>query len=223
MAESSFDAWIRYYRPDEDSVNTDVSYYGKGAVLGWCWDAHLRKKSKGKWTLAKLMREFYREFGIDAYESLKGAKPGFTRSELLTFAEEKTGIAQKRLVDSWVVSRKPLPWREAARFFRINWKENVTSPALHFLGMQLKWEGKATVSGVLANGAAETAGIAPFDELIAINGFRVSESEKFKISIKNAMAEGKTLDLLFSRGDKIMNRQLRWRKHDGMGMEVVPK
>ncbi len=41
LAESSFDAWIRYYRSDEDSVNTDVSYYGKGAVLGWCWDAHL--------------------------------------------------------------------------------------------------------------------------------------------------------------------------------------
>ena len=83
LAESSFDAWIRAYRPDEDSVNTDVSYYGKGAVLGWCWDAHIQRRSRKRWNLAKLMRAFYREFGIDAYEPLKTAKPGFTRAGLL--------------------------------------------------------------------------------------------------------------------------------------------
>ena len=36
-------------------------------MLGWCWDAHLRKASKGKWTLGRLMKEFYREFGVDAH------------------------------------------------------------------------------------------------------------------------------------------------------------
>ncbi|RZA03326.1 MAG: M61 family peptidase, partial [Proteobacteria bacterium] len=72
-AESSFDAWIRYYRPDEDSINTDVSYYAKGALLGWCWDAHLTKASRGRWTLPKLMAAIYQEFGIDAYVPLATA------------------------------------------------------------------------------------------------------------------------------------------------------
>jgi predicted metalloprotease with PDZ domain len=144
LAESSFDAWIRYYRPDEDSVNTDVSYYGKGAILGWCWDMLLQRRSKGRWTLAKLMKAFYKEFGIDAYEPLAKAKPGYTRAMLFEFAEKTTGIRQKTILEDWITSRKPLPWREAARFFGVKWKENITAPSLEFLGLQTKWDGKGT-------------------------------------------------------------------------------
>lgn len=222
LAESSFDAWIRYYRPDEDSVNTDVSYYGKGAILGWCWDAHLRKKSRGKWTLARLMKAFYREFGIDAYEPLAAAKPGFTRESLLKFAEKKTGIAQARVVEGWVTSRKPLPWRATARFFGLKIKESITAPALHFLGLSAQWAGKGTVSSVLSGGAAEEAGIAPHDELLAVNGVRVADADKLALALKSAMRAGRDIELLVARMDRVITRQVRWRKHEGMGVEISP-
>jgi predicted metalloprotease with PDZ domain len=45
---ASFDAWIKYYRPDENSANTTVSYYTKGAVLGFLLDAKIRKATKGR-------------------------------------------------------------------------------------------------------------------------------------------------------------------------------
>ncbi len=222
LAESSFDAWIRYYRPDEDSINTDVSYYGKGAVLAWCWDAHLRKQSKNRWSLAKLMREFYKKFGIDAYEPLKNAKPGFTREELLRFAEKKTGIPQRALVESWVTSRKPLPWRQAARFFKLRWNENIIAPGLHFLGIHTAWQGRGSVQSVLSGGAGEAAGLAAHDEILAINGVRVSDAEKFALSLKNAMHASRELEILVARDDRVLVKKLHWRRHEGMGVEFLP-
>ena len=221
LAESSFDAWIRYYRGDEDSVNTDVSYYGKGAVLGWCWDMHLQKRSRKRWTLAKLMKEFYKEFGVDAYEPLKSAQPGFTRAQLLEFAEEKTGVSQRALVDGWVTARKPLPWREAARYFGVRWKENVVSPAQHFLGFQPKWDTRGSVASVLSGSAAEASGVAPNDELLAVNGIRVTDDAKFKLALKNAMAAGREVSLLLARAERVVMVTIRWRAHAGIGVEIV--
>ncbi len=222
LAESSFDAWIRYYRPDEDSINTDVSYYGKGAVLGWCWDAHLQRKSKGKWTLARLMKEFYKEYGIDAYVTLRAAKPGFTRESLLRFAEKKTGISQYRLVDSWVTSRKPLPWRAAAKFFGLKVKTAVTLPSLHYLGAGTLWkDGKGIVQNILAGGAAERAGLAPQDEIIAVGDVRVNDVEKFSSALKSAMRAGKEIELVLGRLDRVISRRVKWRTHEGIGTEFT--
>lgn len=223
LAESSFDAWIRYYRPDEDSINTDVSYYGKGAVLGWCWDAHLRKASRGKWSLGRLMKEFYREFGVDAYEPLVDARPGFTREELLRFAEKKTGVAQRRLVESWVTERKPLPWKAAARYFGVKVKETVSVPGLHWLGAATQWkDGKGSLLNVLSGGAAEAAGLAPHDELLAVGGVRVADAEKFSLALKNAMRAGREIEFVVGRLDRVMVRKVRWRRHPGIGVDVSP-
>ncbi len=224
LTETSFDAWIRAYRPDEDSINTDVSYYTKGALLGWCWDAHLQKKSKGKWTLARLMKAFWKEFGIDAYEPLATARAGFTREELFTFAEKITKIPQRALVEAWLQKRKPLPWRQAAAQFGVNVVETISDPALHFLGCQIQWSGgKGVVQKVLSNTAAEKAGLSPHDEILAVNGLRVTDPEKFQQTLKQARAAGKEIKILFCRLDKIFTRSLRWRKHASIGVEYGMK
>lgn len=220
LAETSFDAWIRHYRNDEDSLNTDVTYYSKGALLGWCWDAHLQKSSRKRWNLAKLMRAIWNEFGIDAYEDLASAKPGFTRSELFAFAEKLTGVKQAKLLESWITDRKPLPWREAAKFFGIKTTENVSDFALHHLGCQLTFGNQVTVKTVMSHSSAEAAELAPQDELLAINGTRVGESEKTLNTLKKAMAKGRNLEFLLTRGDKILKKKIRWKKHPGLGVEI---
>jgi predicted metalloprotease with PDZ domain len=223
LADTSFDAWIRYYRHDEDSVNTDVSYYTKGSVLGWCWDAHLRKKSRGRWTLAKLMKAIWKEFGIDAYEPLAAAKPGFTRSELFAFAEELTKVSHA-IVDSWVTSRKPLPWREAAKQFGVTVEEKVADPVLHHLGAQVQWKnGSAILQKVISGSAAEAAMLAPNDEILAVNGTRVTENDKLLQALGRAMKKSRTIELLICRLDKVSSKTLQWRKHNGIGVEYSAK
>src|SRR5689334_24211288 len=62
VEESSFDAWIKYYRPDENSVNSQISYYDKGALLGMLLDLEIRKRSGGAKSLDDVMRYLYAEF-----------------------------------------------------------------------------------------------------------------------------------------------------------------
>lgn len=224
LAETSFDAWIRYYRGDEDSINSDVSYYSKGALLGWCWDALLQKKTKKRWNLSRLIKAIYKEFGIDAYEPLAAAKPGFTRDELFAFAEKVTGVAQATQLESWVNKRKPLPWRDAAKFFGVQVEEKVVDRGLHFTGALLHWKnGTGTIQKVLSSTAAEKAELAPNDELLAVNGTRVTENDKFQLVLQNAMKNGKEIELLICRLDKVSRKKLRWKKHDGIGVEYNKK
>src|SRR6185369_9087170 len=62
VEESSFDSWIKYYRQDENSINSQVSYYEKGAILGLLLDLEIRKRSNGTKSLDDVMRYLLTEF-----------------------------------------------------------------------------------------------------------------------------------------------------------------
>ncbi len=74
---ASYDAWIKLYRPDENSANSSISYYVKGAVIAWILDARLRRASNNIRTLDDVMRV--------AYERFSGER-GFTKEEFLELA-----------------------------------------------------------------------------------------------------------------------------------------
>jgi predicted metalloprotease with PDZ domain len=223
LAESSFDAWIRYYRNDEDSINTDVSYYSKGALLGWCWDAHLSKSTKNKWTLPKLMKAIYKEFGIDAYVPLSEGKPGFTREELLQFAEKITGVRQAAMVEAWVTNRKPLPWKLAAKFYGLEIDEKISDALLHFTGMQAAFRPGCFVAKVISGSAAERAALAPNDEILAINGMRITDADSLAKALTRARGMGKKANLLIARLDMVMDREITFAPHAQLGVEYVKK
>ncbi|RZA03266.1 MAG: PDZ domain-containing protein, partial [Proteobacteria bacterium] len=183
----------------------------------------LTKASRGRWTLPKLMAAIYQEFGIDAYVPLATAKPGFTREELLSFAEKKTGVRQKALVEAFVTDRKPLPWRNAAKAFGITVEEKIADPVLHFTGFQANFRPGAFVQRVIAGSAAEAASIAPNDEILAINGFRVTDADSLAKAFNRAKKAGPTLEILVARLDRVLTRKLLWRKHEQVGVEYGKK
>ena len=90
LKDSSYDAWIKYYRPDENSSNTRISYYSKGAVVAFLLDAKIRKRTKGKKSLDDLMRKMFKEY----------SKSGFTSKQFRKTAGE---IAGEDLTD-WFAS-----------------------------------------------------------------------------------------------------------------------
>jgi predicted metalloprotease with PDZ domain len=69
VTEASFDAWIRHYRPNSHSVNSTISYYTKGAIIGFVLDAYIRKQSKGRRDLDDVMREMYKLYADTPYSS----------------------------------------------------------------------------------------------------------------------------------------------------------
>ena len=83
VEEASFDAWIRYYRQDENTPNTTISYYTKGAVIGFLLDLEIRKATNNSRSLDDLMTE--------AYARYSGAK-GYTSAEFRALASEVAGV-----------------------------------------------------------------------------------------------------------------------------------
>lgn len=215
LAESSFDAWISLYRRDENFSNADISYYSKGAQLGWLWDALLQKKSKGKWNLAKLMKAIYKEFGVMADELLAEAKPGFTRDELLLFCEEKTGINQRKQLERWITSRKSLPWQDAADFFGFKFTKKTKDIILHKTGLQVSFaKDSATVDVVYLHSAGSVAKLSPKDEILAIDNRRITKKEQFERILEASKGQ---VNLLICRGEQIIQKPLQLRPHPGLG------
>jgi len=82
LTEASFDTWIKFYRPDENSNNTRVSYYAKGTVAAFLLDAKIRTVSKGKRSLEDVMRKMYEEY----------SESGYTQEAFRETASEVAGV-----------------------------------------------------------------------------------------------------------------------------------
>ncbi len=109
LADASFDAWIKFYRPNEISSQTTISYYTKGAVVGLLLDARLRAQSNNARSLDTVMREMLQRYPPER---------GYTLEE---FAE-----AARMDLRPWFQSTEELDYSEAARWFGLkispSWK-----------------------------------------------------------------------------------------------------
>jgi predicted metalloprotease with PDZ domain len=166
LAESSFDAWIKYYRPDENTPNAVVSYYAKGALLALCLDLALRVNSDGRSSLDTLMQTLWRDYGVSG--------KGLEETEIFVRVAALGGKALGRWLYAAVTGVKDLPLaRYLARFgVRLTWRADSSLP---WMGARLAGEGdEARLSHVFSESPAEAAGLAPGDILVALQGQRVT-------------------------------------------------
>lgn len=166
LTESSIDSWIRLYQPTDNTLNDNVSYYNKGAVVAWLLDTELRQRTNGKVTLDHVMREAYRRY----------AKNGFEEEQFRAIASELGGQSFDQFFALTLDSTEELPLEKAFDYWGLEWRpEDAKAAAEPFLGVNLS-SGSLIVESVSAGSPAATAGIAPGDELIAIDGTRVASS-----------------------------------------------
>lgn len=173
VAESSFDAWIKYYRQDENSANAVVSYYTKGSLVALALDLTIRAETKGKKSLDDVMRALWRQYGREFYQDGK-AGIGVTDADVDALFDEVTGLKLKRLLDTWARGTTELPLSTLLPTFGIRYNDQraATRPVL---GIRTVREGlDCRVSSVYEKSAAHKAGIAAGDVLVAIDGVRVS-------------------------------------------------
>jgi predicted metalloprotease with PDZ domain len=178
---ASFDAWIKYYRPDENSVNSSMSYYTKGAVIGLLLDAHIRKLSNGGRSLDDVMRAAYAKFS--------GAR-GFTPEEFQSVAEMVAGGSLESFWASVVEGTAELDYSEVFDVFGLRFRPSA-SGTKPWLGMTTRNDaGRLLVSTVRRGSPALAAGINVDDEILAIGEFRVradrwdNRLEQYKIGDK---------------------------------------
>ncbi|MFM1925370.1 MAG: hypothetical protein RIT44_1176 [Pseudomonadota bacterium] len=155
VAQASFDAWVKYYRQDENTLNATVSYYTKGSLVALCLDLALRQEGQ---TLDNLMRGLW-----------KRCHAGPMREQdLLEELHSLTGRSWKKEISSWVHSTDELPLRELLSGQGVEVSAE-TAPMTQRLGLRVsEILGSLQIKGVLRGSAAEKAGLAAGDEWLGV-------------------------------------------------------
>jgi predicted metalloprotease with PDZ domain len=180
LAESSFDAWIKYYRQDENSPNAAVSYYAKGSLVALCLDLLVRDKTRGRKSLDDVMRALWRRHGLTGI--------GVEEDGIEALAEEATGVKLQRYFDDWLRSTRELPLEALLATQGVEMElrpaesgedkggkpaRTKNAAGLGMLGIRARAQGDDTaVTHVLEGGAAQEAGIAAGDLIVALDGLR---------------------------------------------------
>ncbi|MDP2322767.1 MAG: peptidase M61 [Gammaproteobacteria bacterium] len=182
LEEASFDTWIKFYRPDENSPNATVSYYLKGAMVALALDLELRSRTAGTCSLDAVMRTLWQEYGADdspglpegrfeqLAENLSGLDlEAFFRQALRTTIDPPVGIL---LAQFGVRLHLRSPESETDSGGTRGRREERPRA---WLGLKVKTtDGGVRISHVAADSPGQWAGLAAGDELLALAGRRVT-------------------------------------------------
>lgn len=164
VTDSSFCAWDKFYDPHENTPNTGVSYYSKGAVIAFLIDAYLRENTV--YSLDDVMRMLWKDFG----KINKGLPEGWLENYLCELTEQ----ALKSPLKEWLYEAKDLPIAQAAQSLGLDFEYRTKkSDTTVELGVKCESDNQ-TITCCLADGAAMRAGLSAQDKLIAINGLSAS-------------------------------------------------
>lgn len=176
VAESSFDAWVKYYRQDENAPNAIVSYYAKGSLVALALDLLIRTETRGKKSLDDVMRMLWQRYGRDFYAP--GGGRGIAEDEVEALFAEATGLKLKRFFDRfferYVRGTEDLPLAKWLAPFGVllHDKRKDGKPSL---GVRTARDGNdCKLANVHEGGAAHRAGLSAGDVLAAIDGLRVT-------------------------------------------------
>jgi predicted metalloprotease with PDZ domain len=202
IAESSFDAWVKYYRQDENAPNAIVSYYAKGSLVALGLDLTIRAASGGKKSLDDVMRALWQRYGRDFYGSGEGAGRGLGESDAETLFEEVSGVSLKRYFDRYIRGTDDVPLDKLLAPFGVTAtdKRKNGRPSL---GVRTVKEGSdCKLANVYEGGAAHRAGLSALDILVAMDGLRVTASNVDTLMSRYSI--GDTVTVHAFRRDELM-------------------
>jgi predicted metalloprotease with PDZ domain len=168
VAQSSFDAWVKYYRQDENTPNATVSYYTKGSLVALCLDLALRAEGG---TLEAVMRGLWK----------RCAAGPMCEADLLAELQAQTGRSWDEEIRAWVHTTADLP---LARLLRGQGVviDTERAPLAQRLGLRASESAAGVlVKAVLRDGAAEQAGMAAGDEWLAVEVGRGTKAHTWRL------------------------------------------
>ncbi|RJG02266.1 M61 family metallopeptidase [Noviherbaspirillum sedimenti] len=203
VAESSFDAWVKYYRQDENAPNAIVSYYTKGSLIGLALDLTIRGQSKGKKSLDDVMRILWQRYGRDFYGDGPEAGRGITEAEVEALFDEATGLSLKRVLRSFVHGTDDLPLAKLLAPFGVILADD-RKEAKPALGVRTTKDGNdCKLANVYEGGVAHRAGLSAGDLLVALDGLRVNAGNLDKLLAR--LRIGDTVTIHAFRRDELFS------------------
>jgi predicted metalloprotease with PDZ domain len=214
VAESSFDAWTKFYKQDANASNAIVSYYAKGSLIALALDLKLRVETEGRISLDDVMKSCWERWGET------GA--GMPEDGFEVVASEVSGIDLGDFFDATVRGTGELPLEQLLQAHGIDYhlraargdsdkggtRSTASKERKVWLGAKISdANGKPVFASVANGGPAENAGVAPGDEAAALDGLRVTSANVERRL--RACQEGDELELLVFRGDELLTTTIR--------------
>jgi len=204
LADSSFDAWTKYYQADENTPNAVVSYYGKGALLALGLDLQIRAFSKNQKSLDDLMRLIWQKHGV----TLEGISEDGLDDLILTLLGNSFTKTWNTIKTKYIFGTEDIPIQKWINSKLVSVKTKPQSKLeklkLWFGMRHTESSGWLKVTHVLDGGLAQAAGLAAGDLLASINGQRVTHARWDKVL--GSLDEGQSMSICFYRDDLMHER-----------------
>ena len=211
LEESSFDTWIKFYGPDENSPNALVSYYAKGAMVALALDLELRLRTDGLRSLDSVMRELWKEYGArqgvpdGAFERLAEEVSGVRLDEFFHQALRTTVDPPVGILLAQFGVRLVLRSAEGSQDKGGKPGQRESKP-LAWLGLNTRQQGeRLLVQHVLNGGPAHAAGLSAGDQLLALDGERL-DARSLKKALAHLPLDRDASVHLFRRDDLLETR-----------------
>ena len=208
LPESSFDAWTKFYKQDENAANAIVSYYTKGALFALCLDLHIRQESKNLKSLDDVMKRLWKDHGQTGIGVPEDAPESLIQSA--------TGIDVSGFFQTYLYSTIDLPAAELLNTLGLKLCHRAASSQKDMGGKPAnadqipktslacaveKVEGGFRVTQVHDGGPAQVCGLAAGDILIAIDGLKVDADLEMQIG---RFAPSTQVEIVAFRRDELM-------------------
>ena len=195
VAHASFDAWIKAYRPNENSSNTTMTYYSRGLVIAAVLDAMIIKQSNGTECLDHLMKDLYETYYV-------AKNRGFTDVEFKACLAKHTGQDMAEFFQKYIDGTEVIPY--AMYFLPLGVDVSDVGGVKPVFGANVSEEGgKVRIKSIRANSAAEDAGLSVNDEVIACMNYRVDKA--MLDAFMNGASIGDEFELTIAR-DQLMRK-----------------
>jgi predicted metalloprotease with PDZ domain len=206
VAASSFDAWVKYYRGDENTPNSTVSYYAKGALIALALDLTLRTAGTG--SLDAVLRRLW----------LQSRGGPIDERDIAAALEAVGGRSYAAELAAWVHGTDELPLRPLLEAAGVEWQATPATVSQR-LGLRASESALTGVKAthVLRGGAAEAAGIAAGDELLALGGWRLRRLE----DAARLVPPSARSPLLIARDQRLVELELAWPDDERAGPGAV--
>lgn len=211
---ASYDAWIKLYRSDENTPNTSISYYTKGAVVAFLLDARIRSATDDARSLDDLMRLAYTRYAGEL---------GFTREEFRGLAEEVAGLPLGNWFVSALETTEELDYSEALEWLGMRFAPIEASSEGGWTGLETRAAGgRLLISQVRRDTPGWRAGFNVDDEILAVGDERVLPAQ-WKLRLQQHRA-GECISILIARRERLrrLSVTLEGEPPDGWKLEPHP-
>lgn len=203
LAESSFDAWIKFWKRNQNAYDSQSDYYKKGSYLSLILDLEIRHSSKNRYSLDDVYRTLYENYPPGS---------GYTNTDFIALCEKYSSRSLRNLFNDYLYGTKPIDWEKYLGYagLVLNRDDSISLPETGIVISE--FEGKIYVSNVLAGSLAEKYGLNLEDEIIAIDGIKADyKTAEQKLSELN---EGEEVRLVLFRNNSLKYVTLRQNERD---------